>query len=42
MFMEHVGDDMQSLGARQRYNVGLLHFTGHKVISGRKMTGFIG
>ena len=28
------GDDMQSLGSSQRYIIGLLHFTGHKAISG--------
>ena len=28
------GDDMQSSGSRQRYKIGLLHFTGHKVFSG--------
>ena len=28
------GDDVQSLGSRQRCKIGLLHFTGHKAISG--------
>ena len=28
------GDDVQSSGSRQRYIIGLLHFTGHKVFSG--------
>ena len=28
------GDDMQSSGSRQRYKIGVLYFTGHKVFSG--------
>ena len=28
------GDDVQSSGSRQRYYIELLHFTGHKAISG--------
>ena len=28
------GDDEQSLGSRQRYKIGVLYFTGHKVFSG--------
>ena len=28
------GDDMQSSGSRQRYKIGLLYSTGHKVFSG--------
>ena len=33
---EHVefGDDMQSSGSRQTYQIRLLYFTGHKAISG--------
>jgi hypothetical protein len=36
------GDDVQSSGSRQRYKIGLLYFTGHKAISGWKVTGFVG
>ena len=36
------GDDVQSSGSRQRYQIGLLYFTGHEAISGCKMTGFVG
>ena len=28
------GDDEQSSGTRQRYKIGLLHFTGHRAFSG--------
>ena len=28
------GDDKQSSDSRQRYKIGLLHFTGHKAFSG--------
>ena len=30
VIMQRFGDDMQSMSSRQRYIVGLSHFTGHK------------